>query len=375
MGHGGAGGRPGLDANGDPEYLGPGPKPASRLDFFCGVPLSATDDRRELRDLLSQRSPHGIVHAAHEVRRRIHGSRTTFVANAHLDCSPAGLPWCPLTGEMAPDGGFARRAADLPEVATQTLVLFGSSPTSADLEAGWAETTSADPSTDPPTTLQLGCATDWARIYSGDDRGRRLEEWRRRGLSVISDGVRPGLHPAFGEESASEWSAFWQAAAAAGIRGQATVLYGPGHDLDAVFAQIDAIDRLQSAVGVFDGVSPVVYLDSAFGGPEDALSTQSTQDLRVLAACRLALPTISHLRLLYDRGDLKSAHTALLCGVDDLEGHLFLGARDRKAEVESEDLSLAEMSRWLEEVGFEARLRNGLYQSRPVPMQSSAESS
>ena len=67
--------------------------------------------------------------------------------------------------------------------------------------------------------------------------------------------------------------------------------------------------------------------------------------------------------LRFERSDLKSAHTALRCGIDDLVGRLVLDDRDRKADSESGDLSASEMERWLGEVGLDMRVRNGGFDS------------
>jgi hypothetical protein len=315
------------------------------------------------------------VGEADAARQDRHGRRTTFVANAHLACGGASPPWCPITGEPAPEAGFPHDVPEMADAATQVLIHPGPEAGPDEIRAAVARASELLGDAAHPCTAQIATASVWAEAFSPGDLERALSEASERGVAVLSDGVRPALHPALGEESATRWKAAWRAAAVAGQRGQATVLYGPDFDLDAVFTQLDAIRNLQEECGVFDAVSPIVHRAEGFGGATDALATQAREDIRVLAACRLALDNVEHLRIYYECTDLKSAHTSLLCGVDDLEGHLFLGSRDKRTDAESNDLSLAEMSRWLEEVGLEAHLRDGLYRSRPVPMQSSASSS
>ena len=63
---------------------------------------------------------------------------------------------------------------------------------------------------------------------------------------------------------------------------------------------------------------------------------------------------------------------ALLSGANDLEGDIFPGQRSTKENVDAFDLSLEEMPLWISEIGLEALLRNGLYESKEftVPPQS-----
>ena len=323
-------------------------------------------DRASLRALLAGRDPHDIIAAADTERRRRHEQRTTVAVIDHLD--PAGAHrHCPLSGVSAPAEGFARDLDGISDLTTELLLLPrpGASlgelrnllallPPRPDIEDG-----------EVLPTVQVGCADHWIAALAGEDAQLVFEEMGEFGLQVISDGVHPRVHPARGSEEAETWSSFWRAAAVAGLRGHAVVLYGPGHGIESVFAQIDAIAAVQRDTGVFLSVAPCIFDAKGYGGPGDHLLTQASLDLRVLAACRLGLPDVDHLSLRYERSDLKSAHASLLCGVDDLYGHLFLDDRDRKADSEAIDLGLDEMEEWLEEAGFEPSVRNGMFEELP----------
>ncbi len=211
----------------------------------------------------------------------------------------------------------------------------------------------------PAPTFQLGVADTW---IEGEVDVATLEAARREGLRILSDGVRPAHHPAHGKQAARRWEEFWRKAAAAGLRGNTTVLFGPAHDLDAVLRQLDEISRLQRETRVFQSLTPVVFDPDGCDGLLDRPLTQGQFDLRVLAACRLHETGIEHLRMSYARSGLKMAHLSLAGGVDDLEGPLFDGERMPKEVADSFDLSLDEMVRWLDEVGYTPVLRNGAFE-------------
>lgn len=328
--------------------------------------MSPPYDREALRALLAQPNPHDIIAVAHAERLHRHEMRTTVAVIDHLD--PNGTHRrCPMSGVQAPNGGFARELEGISDLTTELVLLPRPGASLGELR-DLLQLLPPRPHTEAGEvlpTVQVGCADDWIAALAGEDAGLVFGEMGALGLQVVSDGVHPRVHPARGDDEAESWSSFWRAAASAGLRGHAVVLYGPEHDLESVFAQIDAIAAVQRDTGVFLSVAPCIFDPRGHGGPGDHLLTQASFDLRVLAACRLGLADIDHLSLRYECSDLKSAHTSLLCGVDDLLGHLFLGDRDHKADAEAIDLGLDEMEEWLEEAGFEPSVRNGMFEELP----------
>lgn len=311
-------------------------------------------DSAALRSLLDQPDPHVIAAAAHEARVDRFGLRTSIAAVAHVD--PSGCrSHCPVTGELAPTAGFARGLAELPDSISDLILLAAGNPSAQDF-AGLLDLLPGVPPRDAgfAATVQLDAADVWMNLDLD------LRELADRGVRVISEGVAPRLHPAFGD--AERCAGFWRDVATAGMRGHAVVLYGPGLGLDSVFEQLSFIASVQRETSVFLSIAPCIFNSDAPMSSEDHLLTQASLDLRVLAACRLYETGVDHVSVRYERGDLKSAHMALACGADDLVGHLYLQARDKKADVEAKDLSLQEAQRWIAEAGFQPRLRNGLFE-------------
>jgi hypothetical protein len=314
--------------------------------------------RETLRALLSEPVPHEIVAAADATRREHFGARSTVSLVDHLD-SAGAWETCPLTGFMAP-GGFATDLEQVSDRTTDLVLLPVPGASLDDLASLWGQLPPRPAGPGFAPTAQLGTTDTWivAIDASGAEDAAALAHFA--GLQIVSDGVFPSAHPVRGPQARERWERFWRAAAAAGLRGHATVLYGPGHDLDSVFKQLDVITAVQRDTGVFLSVAPCIFRPDQLGA-EDALLTQASLDLRVWAACRLDDTGVEHVSLRYERSDLKSAHTALCCGVDDLIGHLYLGDRDKKTDTESVDLSVREMDRWLREAGLELSIRNGRF--------------
>jgi 2-iminoacetate synthase ThiH len=211
-------------------------------------------------------------------------------------------------------------------------------------------------------SFQLGSTDLW--IDAGADASV-LGEARAAGLKLVSDGVRPRHHPAHGEAEAESWSSFWLAAAEAGLKGNATVLFGPAHDLDSVLDQLEAIARVQHACGVFMSLAPVIYDPQRPEGSTLEALTQGRQDLQIFALSRVCGSGIEHLRMLYACSDLKMAHLTLASGVDDLEGHLFDGKRTPRETADTFDMNLDEIEAWMSEAGYEPVLRNGIFEDFP----------
>ena len=340
-------------------------------------PGDGTLDSEAVNQMLQHANPLDAASRADALRRRLHGDVTSFTLVRSLDLG-ASLGYNPINGidsSTFPSlAGHPVKPEELPsfliehahpaagdyqllfpgEVNGRTLAAF------AQAAAQAIEELLGDAGESPRPTFQLGTADTWMGVDTS-----ALGAARQAGLRVVSEGIRPVHHPAHGEGMHRLWEAFWRKAADAGLRGNATVLFGPQHNFDSVLWQLEAIAAVQSESGVFLSVAPVVYDPSGFQGADDSLLTQGQFDLRVLSACRLMETGIDHLRMLYARSDLKMAHLGLSCGVDDLEGPLFDEERSPKEVADTFDLSLEEMVRWLEEAGYTPALRNGIFELQP----------
>lgn len=315
--------------------------------------------RSEILEMLNGGELHRMGERAHAARLERFGVQSSFAAVEHV--SAGEHAYCPQCGQRPSQRAWIRPGDD--------EVHPGASEIHVVVAPGAAAELLLDSIPEPGSNDRglvrnalVGVAADWMGA-AGSQLETVLAEARERGLRVMADGVLPVMHPARGDDAAGRWKQFWRVAAAAGMRGFASVFHGPGHDDESIAAQLEAISAVQDECGVFLSVCPVVDPGDRFGGVQDGLLTHGDADLRVLAACRLALEKVEHLTLLYNRSDLKMAHIALLGGVDDLNGHLELGERSLRDDVNTDDLSIQEMESWMRDAGMEASLRNSLFET------------
>lgn len=311
---------------------------------------------QELAALLRHPNLHEISARAHAVRFERHGLATSFPAIDHLDLG-SGRRWCPMCGA---DGPFSGDRAGIHARSSELHLLFPEGTAVADRAEAVQELTVPIPGAVARTIL-VATLDEVADTWD-PDTARALAGTG----ALLTDGVHPRVHPAHGPDAAGNWAEAWRIAGAAGLRGHTSILYGPHHDDASVLEQISAVAGVQAETGVFLSVAPLIFHPESFGGVQDNLLTHGGRDLRVLAAVRLGLPDIPHVRVEYNRSDLKLAHISLTSGADDVAGHLHLDARDRSADADAFDLSLDEMPAWLREVGFAPMIRNARYETAPA---------
>jgi len=360
------------------------------MDYSAGrhedLAVNVILNKKSLLSALDGADPLALVARADAQRRKLHGRLTRYVLLRSLNWG-AGERFSPLSGIELADSPDASLPGGTPHelgtavlerahpaagdyqiilkrgISSAQLVEYAGACASALAELGSSRSNgnSAAGARVLPT-FQLGNADLW--IDAGADASV-LGEARAAGLRLVSDGVRPRNHPAHGEAAARSWTSFWRAAGEAGLRGNASVLFGPAHDPGSVIDQLEAIARVQHECGVFNSLAPVIHDPKRPEGGASAALTQGRQDLQVFALSRVCPSGIEHLRMLYACSDLKMAHLTLASGVDDLEGHLFDGKRTPCETADTFDMNLDEIEAWLNEAGYEPVLRNGIFEEFP----------
>ena len=121
--------------------------------------MNQTLDRAQLRELLSQPNLHDFVDAADRARQERHSRRTSFVASGFLDAG-SGRSWCPLTGEIAPTDGFSGQLEDLPDTASDLVILVPDGASPKQLEEAWS-LLPPRPDESGAATVQMGTTDTW----------------------------------------------------------------------------------------------------------------------------------------------------------------------------------------------------------------------
>ena len=182
------------------------------------------------------------------------------------------------------------------------------------------------------------------------------------GAEIFDSGIRSRICPE--KCSAEEWLEVHAAAHAAGIRTNATMLYG---HIESVEHRIDHLMRLraqQDATGGFDAFVPLKYRSAGNALGEVAHEVSVTEDLRTLAMSRLILDNIPHIKAYWVMYGKQTAELALAFGADDVDGTIDDSTKIYSmagAEESHPAMSIAEVERMAANAGLRAVERDTFY--------------
>jgi aminodeoxyfutalosine synthase len=340
-----------------------------RLTFDEGLAL------HESRDLL------GLGALADAVRRKRHGNRAFFVYNQHLNytniCANTCL-FCAFSRRQGQPGGFTLSMAQVREALAQRAnepirelhVVGGLNPAlGLDYYLELLETLR---SVRPEATIKAFTAVeiDYLSRTSGLSLQETISKLASAGLSMLPGGGAEVLSDRVHEElfrkkiNAERWLEIMEAVHRAGLKSNATLLYGHIETPAERVAHLCRLRELQDRTSGFSAFIPL-----AFHSRNTALShlppTTAYDDLKAVAVSRLMLDNFDHIKAYWVMIGEKLAQVALSFGADDLDGTIIEEKITHMAGATSaKGLSRKEMVRLIESAGFEAVERDSFY--RPV---------
>lgn len=181
------------------------------------------------------------------------------------------------------------------------------------------------------------------------------------GAEIFDEEIRARICPDKG--STAEWFEVHRAAHEAGIKSNATMLYG---HVESVAHRIDHLLRLralQDETGGFNAFIPLKYRN--FGNSMSQIGEVAvTDDLRTLAMSRLVLDNVPHIKAYWVMYGKQTTEMALAFGADDIDGTIddstkiysMAGADDTRPRM-----SVDEMCEMVSRAGFRAVERDTLY--------------
>lgn len=181
------------------------------------------------------------------------------------------------------------------------------------------------------------------------------------GAEIFDEEIRARICPDKG--STAEWFEVHRAAHEAGIKSNATMLYG---HVESVAHRIDHLLRLralQDETGGFNAFIPLKYRN--FGNSMSQIGEVAvTDDLRTLAMSRLVLDNVPHIKAYWVMYGKQTTEMALAFGADDIDGTIddstkiysMAGADDTRPRM-----SVDEMRGMVSRAGFRAVERDTLY--------------
>ncbi len=297
------------------------------LSFEDGVALFAHPNVMEV----------GLL--ANQVRERLHGNRTYFNRNFHINATNVCVASCRFCS-------FARLKEGDPEAHTMTL------------EEAWGKLQARVDRNEPVTEVHIVNGLHdklsfeyYTDLLSGLKRikpdihikaftaveihfysqhyGMTVEEVLRRlheagmdslpggGAEIFADRVRQKI--CADKCNADEWLHVHRTAHRMGLRSNCTMLYGT---IETVEERVDHMLRLRALQDETGGFQTFIPL--AFHPDNNALmklpGPTGVEDLRTYAVARLMLHNIPHLKAYWVMLGVKTSQTALWFGADDVDG-------------------------------------------------------
>lgn len=271
----------------------------------------------EIRELASAPDILPLGMLADAVRRRLHGTRVTYLRVAA----------CP----------FDKSFSDAVPPAAREIEITGAPPT-------LSVATSAVTSARAVAGVRAVSGLSWGDIerFAEEHRGRVagvLKELRSAGLDALADLPLDGGEPA---------AAIERLAAAGFERLRLTVTKAPAA------ARADLLleaARLQDRFACIQAINPLPRALTAFR------PTTGYEDVKMVAVARLAAPNIPSVQVDWERYGPKLAQVALTFGADDVYG---VSASDDAPDGRRR-APLEEIRRNIEAAGFEAVERDGAF--------------
>jgi aminodeoxyfutalosine synthase len=366
------------------------PKPLDRLEpSTFPAPLAeiaakvAAEERLDEADaLVCLTTPHVVAlgKLADAVRRRLHGNRTYYNVNRHINptnvcvytynckfCSFAAMKGESHAWEMSHEDVYAHAADQGGNRATEFHIVGGLHP---DLSLDWylemlrgLRQRFPNAHLKAFTAIEIGWFAKREKLSIAEVLGRL----RDAGLGSLPGGGAEIFHPEVreiicdGKLDAEEWLEVHRVAHRMGIKSNCTMLYGhverPEHKVDHLMR----LRALQDETGGFNAFIPLAYHpENNYMGLK--YHTTGLDDLRHIAASRLVLDNIPHIKAYWVMVTPKLAQVALRFGADDMDGTIVEEKIYHMAGAgTSQQLSRTELERIVREAGFVPVERDTLY--------------
>ena len=317
---------------------------------------------------------------ADTVRRRLHGNLTYFNVNRHINptnvcvytynckfCSFAAMKGESHAWEMSHEDVYAHAADQGGNRATEFHIVGGLHP---DLSLDWylemlrgLRERFPNAHLKAFTAIEVGWFAKREKLSIAEVLGRL----RDAGLGSLPGGGAEIFHPEVreiicdGKLDAGEWLEVHRTAHRMGIKSNCTMLYGhverPEHKVDHLMR----LRALQDETGGFNAFIPLAYHpENNYMGLK--YHTTGLDDLRHIAASRLVLDNIPHIKAYWVMVTPKLAQVALRFGADDMDGTIVEEKIYHMAGAgTAQQLSRSELERIVREAGFTPVERDTLY--------------
>ncbi len=277
---------------------------------------------------------------AHLRRTALHGQRTFYVVNRHINYTNVcinGCAFCAYQREKGQEGGFELSVTD----AVELLLAAPLTPREVHIVGGchpdlrlafFVDLLSSVQKALPEATLKCFTAVEIAHFarLEGISTIEVLQILKAAGLAMLPGGgaeifapeVRRRICPK--KSTTDEWLRIHGEAHALGLATNCTMLFG---HLETIKDRLDHLDQLRrqqdlSRQNGSDGFT--CFIPLPFQTENNAIKIErpltGLDELRTIAVSRLMLDNIPHLKAYWVMLTVKQAQAALFFGADDLDG-------------------------------------------------------
>lgn len=322
---------------------------------------------------------------AHVARTRLHGDKTYFVVNRHLNYTNVcvnGCLFCAYRRERGEDGAFAlsleegeAKVRATPEDTAEIHIVGGCHPNLP--LAFFEELLARVKRLRPKAVLKCFTAVEiahFARLESSTPR-EVLARLKNAGLAMLPGGGAEIFNPEVRTRicphklNAQEWLDIHRLAHSMGLRTNCTMLFGHLETHRHRLEHLDALRRLQDETGGFTCFIPLPFQteNSRLTG---IVPLTGLEELRTIAVSRLMLDNIRHIKAYWVMLGVKQAQAALYYGADDLDGTVVEEKIGHMAGAKSEAaLTKAELTAMIRHCGFAPVERDSLFNELSEPFE------
>lgn len=337
-----------------------------RLSFEDGVALLKS------RDLLA------VGELADAARRRLAGDEVYFINNRHINHTNVcgnRCKFCAFSADEGADDAYTLTLDEVLERARESLTdgitelhIVGGEHPSLPYEY-YLEMIGALHQLDPEVHLQAFTASEIAFFAK---RTKRTEEEVLREMKAAGLGSMPGGGAEIFAErvraivcdkkiSGEKWLEVMRTAHQAGIKSNATMLYGHVETIEERVDHLVRLRELQDETGGFGSFIPLAF-HPANTGLEDLAGTDGIEDLKMLAVSRLMLDNFRNIKAFWIMLGVKVAQISLHFGVNDIDGTVVEEKITHAAGAETgEAIAKAELIRLIRDAGRVPVERDTLY--------------
>jgi aminodeoxyfutalosine synthase len=339
-----------------------------RLSFEDGVRLYETPNLT------------GVGYMANLVRERLHGARTYYVSNQHINYTNICNKFCKFCSFYAKKGGPAPYEYSMDEVKRRLSWHMDTPLTEIHMVGGinprlkydyYLDLIRTVKQTRPEVHVKAFTAVEIVQIAQigkvsveqalRDLMEAGLDSLPGGGIEILSERVHAEL---FGKKlNGDEWKDVARAASKLGLKQYATMLYGHIETAEERVDHLIQLRELQDETGHFLTMTPLSFHPEKTELEHIKMPT-ADDDLRNIAVTRLMLDNFEHIKSFWIMNTVPVTQAALWYGADDTDGlvHEYeITYNEGDWGNKSQVLTRPNMIRMIQEVGRIPVERDSLY--------------